>query len=447
MPAPIVRDYFISRAGADKAPAKAIAAIVREAGFTTWLQDEDFGHSSFMARMAQAFDSGARTIALLSEAYQSSDYCLKECEVALTADPRNLNERLIVLRVADCAPTGMLKDLAYTDLVPILGQSDPALREDLLHRAIRVLIGAEPRQSGVDFITLYRHVPQIVHSSIAGVPGFTGRDAELAAISAALWNGGTAALTGSVAATALTGLGGIGKSVLAREYAWRERGRYHGVWWLRAEERTTLTDDLIELGARFIKGLDEVPDREKAACAALDFLARTPADKPWLLVCDNAENPAALEKLTPRTGAHVLITSRCQDWHDAARELPLEVFSEKAAVDYLIVRAHGVEQSPDETHAAATQIADDLGRLPLALAIARAHAWSMGWSLAQYREHLAEAKPLEREATKGVDYPRSLAASFVMAIEKAAAIAPEAGTPLRRRRTSCAGSNPAQHRP
>ena len=40
--------------------------------------------------------------------------------------------------------------------------------------------------------------------------------------------------------------GGVGKSVLAREYAWRERARYYGVWWLRAETRETLLDDLIE---------------------------------------------------------------------------------------------------------------------------------------------------------------------------------------------------------
>jgi hypothetical protein len=70
--APITRDYFISRAGADKQIALAIAAIIREAGFTTWLQDEDFGHASFMVRMEQGFESGARIIALLSAAYQRS---------------------------------------------------------------------------------------------------------------------------------------------------------------------------------------------------------------------------------------------------------------------------------------------------------------------------------------------------------------------------------------
>ena len=157
-------------------------------------------------------------------------------------------------------------------------------------------------------------------------------------------------------------------------------------------------DDLIQLGARFIPGLDAVPDREAAVRPTLEFIEQTPADKPWLLVYDNAENPAGIEGLTPRSGAHALITSRWQDWYGLARELPLDVFSQEAALEFLMALAHGAEQRPDETREAAAQLAEDLGRLPLALAIARAHAWSMGWSFAQYREHLAQAEVLEREA-------------------------------------------------
>ena len=195
-----------------------------------------------------------------------------------------------------------------------------------------------------------------------------------------------------------------------------------GGCWPRS--RSTLLDGLIELGARFIPGLDTVPDREAAAHATLDFIAQTPAGKPWLLVYDNAENPAGIEGLTPRVGAHVLVTSRWQDWHGRARELPLDVFSEAAALEFLMAQARGAAERPAETRAAAAQLAQDLGCLPLALAIARAHAWSMGWSFAQYRDHLAQM--LERDRTKGVDYPRSIAATFTLAIEKAKATAPEA---------------------
>ena len=309
MPAPIARDYFISRTGADNKLAIAIAAIVREAGFTTWLQDEDFGHGSFLAQMERGLDGGARVIALLSATYQQSDYCCAEYNAALVGDPLNLKQRLIVLRVSECKPTGNLSQLAYSDLVQILALNDKRQRDTSLQRAIRKAIGIKDEECAGTADPTHRPRTQVLHPDIAPVPGFTGREAEFEAIRAALWNGGAAALTGSPAATALSGLGGVGKSALAREYAWRERERYRGVWWLRAEDRATLSGDLIELGARFIQGLAEVADREAAARATLDFIAQTPADKPWLLVYDNAENPAALEKLTPRAGAHVLITS------------------------------------------------------------------------------------------------------------------------------------------
>jgi tetratricopeptide (TPR) repeat protein len=424
MPNSVTRDYFISRTGADKDIALAIAAMLRAEGFTTWLQDEDFGHASFMERMEQGFESGARVVALLSAEYQKSDYCRTEYQIALDGDPLNVNERLIVLRIGECAPTGMLRQLAYTDLVPILAMSDAAERERLLRRAVRVVTRLETASSAEAFQKLYRHVPQILHPEIAPVAGFTGRDAELEALKTALWQkGGTAALT------ALRGLGGVGKSVLAREYAWRERESYRGVWWLRAETRETLADDLVELGARFIPGLDTVPDREQAARHALDFLDRAQFEKPWLLVYDNAESPAGIKKLTPRAGAHVLITSRWQTWHGHARELTVDVFSPEVAIEFLMALAQGAAERPEETRKAALLLAQDLGFLPLALAIARAHAWSMGWTFGQYRAHFAQV--LDRELPEAVDYPRSIAATFTLAIEKAKASSTEAEHLLR----------------
>ena len=49
------REFFISRAGADKDVALVINAILRDAGYETFIQDHDFGHTSFMARMTEGF--------------------------------------------------------------------------------------------------------------------------------------------------------------------------------------------------------------------------------------------------------------------------------------------------------------------------------------------------------------------------------------------------------
>jgi TIR domain len=117
------RDFFISRAGENSAVAVQIADILRGAGYSTFIQDRDFGSTDFMARMAEGFamvDRGARLIALLSHHYQKKPHCMKEAHYPLTDDPSNKRERLIALRVGDCIPEGNLKGIPYVDLVPLL---------------------------------------------------------------------------------------------------------------------------------------------------------------------------------------------------------------------------------------------------------------------------------------------------------------------------------------
>src|SRR5262245_41523034 len=106
---PVPHELFISRAGEDKAIALIIDHVLRDAGFSTFLQDRDFGHTSFMTRMAEGFakvGSGARLLAVLSHDYLRKEHCLKEVHFPLVDDPSNKRQRLIVLRIDECAPTG-----------------------------------------------------------------------------------------------------------------------------------------------------------------------------------------------------------------------------------------------------------------------------------------------------------------------------------------------------
>ena len=69
---------------------------------------------------------------------------------------------------------------------------------------------------------------------------------------------------GAISAVA-HGMGGIGKSSVAREYGWRNRNRYSIVWWLNAQTEDGIIDSLLRLGATFIHGLDLLSDRRAAA--------------------------------------------------------------------------------------------------------------------------------------------------------------------------------------
>ncbi|MGH6814861.1 MAG: TIR domain-containing protein, partial [Hyphomicrobiaceae bacterium] len=274
-------DFFLSRTGKDKDIAILIDRILRAAGATTLLEDNDFVNMSFMAMMAKGWSSGAQLICILSADYQRSEHCKKEYEVALAHDPRNLKRRVIVLRVAECDPIEHLADLAYTDLVPVLHDATE------LARVVRGAVGLSKDEAETDLAVFHGRAPrQIVHPSIEANPSFAGREEDIARIESVLSTGRTAALTNFASVAAMSGLGGVGKSVLAREFAWRNRERYQGVWWIGAEKPETLLDDLIELGSHFIAGLEAADDRAKAARAALDCIWQGKFPLPWLLVYD-----------------------------------------------------------------------------------------------------------------------------------------------------------------
>lgn len=116
-------DFFISRAGEDCEMAVRIDAILRAAGYTTFIQDKDFGVADFTAKMDEGFglvEGGSRLIALLSAAYLAKPHCMKEARYPLSDDPENMRQRLIPFKIDDCEPTGFLKSIRYIDLTGVL---------------------------------------------------------------------------------------------------------------------------------------------------------------------------------------------------------------------------------------------------------------------------------------------------------------------------------------
>jgi hypothetical protein len=411
-------DFFISRAGADKAFAAEIGRILENAGHSVVLQQWDFKNQNFMNCMHRALCSGARVIALLSREYLQSDHCAAEWLNAIADDPLNKEARLIVVRVAECAPEGLLKGIAYWDLLPI--RSDPGLLKDV------VLAAIDPerrKDAGGAAGEYWRPAKAITHPEIRATPSFTGREKELAAIDEALWSGGAAAVTQPAA---IHGLGGIGKSVLAREYAFRNQNRYAGVWWLNA---ATLADAegfegiesaLVDLGALFIRDLDKARDRAAAARQALAFIADGGFEKPWLLVYDNVDDRRALRDWAPLGNAHVLVTSRLGGWSRNVSPVEVEEWAMPEAVRYL-EHASGRD---DLTGKNAETIAEALGRLPLALSHAAAYLRDLVTVAAEdYVEALAEHMA---EAPEDADYPRAVFATFQEAAKEAESRAPGA---------------------
>jgi tetratricopeptide (TPR) repeat protein len=230
---------------------------------------------------------------------------------------------------------------------------------------------------------------------------FTGRKGLLDELHRALHRG---------AAVALTGLGGIGKTQLALEYAYRHRDEYRVVWWVRAEDEATLAADYTELAVALGLAEREAKEQSVAVAAVRLWLEQNTG---CLLVFDNAENRAAVRDYVPQGRGAVIITSREPVWSGVATPFRLEVLAAEEAVAFLCGR------TGDTDAAAAAALAEVLGQLPLALEQAAAYVEDTGGTLQHYRElfdkhHAA----LLQQGRLSTDYPDTVATTWALSIGK-----------------------------
>lgn len=161
----------------------------------------------------------------------------------------------------------------------------------------------------------------------------------------------------------LCGLGGVGKSQLALEYAHRHESEYDVVWWINAESRLAARTDLLALARRL--GVREAKDQDDMLAAVLEELRR---DRRWLLVFDNVEQYADIEPYwLPPGEVDCLATSRNPRWGAHAAVVELPVLDRDESVRFLSRRM------PTAPAGAAAALADALGDLPLALEQAAAY--------------------------------------------------------------------------
>ena len=176
--------------------------------------------------------------------------------------------------------------------------ANPDRLETLLHQALTEL----PRATTADVpVGRVWNIP-------ARDPDFTGRAELLGELDATLVTGGRAVVQ------AVTGMGGVGKTSTAIEFAHRHHDRFDIAWWIRAEEPVLVPERLAALAHAL--DLADPTDPTPAALARLRALLHR-HDR-WLIVFDNAEEPRALAPWIPAGPGQVLITSRNPHWRGTA---------------------------------------------------------------------------------------------------------------------------------
>jgi tetratricopeptide (TPR) repeat protein len=247
---------------------------------------------------------------------------------------------------------------------------------------------------------------------------FLGRDEALSDIAAALEGGG-----GRVAITALHGLRGVGKTVLAAAYAEQHRADYRATWWIRAETESGLRADLVGLGVAL--GWVVPEEKEEPALVALRERLQHEGHG-LLLIFDNARDASTVRPWLPRGAAsRTIVTSNAPAWGAVATPVAIRVWPKETGADFLIART-----GRQGERAAAKALSAALGGLPLAHEMAGSYCERIGMSFAEYRRRF-DAEPA-RLLDSGKDAPAeyhdrlTVAKTFALAIDEAAKVHPAA---------------------
>jgi tetratricopeptide (TPR) repeat protein len=245
---------------------------------------------------------------------------------------------------------------------------------------------------------------------------FRGREEILSSLYAAFSKPDYATLSPQV----LSGLGGIGKTHIAIEYAYRYVQEYDAVLWVRAESLELLTADFTSLAN--VLGLTLLANHPAPMQPVKEWL-RTHSG--WLLIFDNVEDIGLLSSFIPQpTLGAVLLTTRIQVHKKSFATLNVPVLSQAQSLFFLFNRigvpAERIDAlSPAELQAAES-LCDLLDGLPLALDQAAAYINEYQCSIADYWSRFLSYRYelLNMRDPFSHDYPYSVATTWELSFER-----------------------------
>ncbi len=251
-------------------------------------------------------------------------------------------------------------------------------------------------------------------------PYFTGREAALQRLRDALLAGKSAVLT-----HALAGLGGLGKTQLAVEYAYHYRETYQAVLWTRADSTEALLADMTHI-ARLLNL--RVQNKRDQVLYAVRHWLETHTD--WLLICDNVEDLRTLDSVLPmgKEGylGHIVLTTRMQALGTRAKKITLETMKVEEGATLVLRRAKKLMEDMTLDMAAerdiekAKDISTEMGGLPLALDQAGAYIEETMCDVGDYLDLylIRRAELLARRGDEPSGHPLSVKATFSLAVDR-----------------------------
>jgi tetratricopeptide (TPR) repeat protein/transcriptional regulator with XRE-family HTH domain len=263
-------------------------------------------------------------------------------------------------------------------------------------------------------------------------PFFTGREDVLQRLSDAFTTGKRVVLT-----QIISGLGGIGKTQIAVEYAYRHRDEYQFILWVRAATPDLPLTDFAAFASLIYLPENVEQDQQKVVVAVIHWLENHTS---WLLVLDNAEDFDMITNFLPNSGSgHILVTTRAHSTGSIASGIELKIMDKEESILLLLRRAKilasdaSLDQSTLEDRARAEVIVQMMGGLPLALDQAAAYIEETGCGLAGYPLVYSNRRKelLQRRSTFPSDHPASVATTWSLSFQEVEQTNPAAADLLR----------------
>ncbi|MGE0102561.1 MAG: NB-ARC domain-containing protein [Blastocatellales bacterium] len=170
---------------------------------------------------------------------------------------------------------------------------------------------------------------------------------------------------------ALNGIGGIGKTQTAVEYAYRFREDYQFVLWASANTRDLLVKDCVAIAAMLDLPEKAAQDQDEAVNAVKRWLE---GNAGWLLILDNADDLKVAREFIPSSErGHVLLTTRAQVTGTIAVRNAVDKMEPPEGATFLLRRLgklkkdEPLESVAEQLRTEAEDLSKELGGLPLAL--------------------------------------------------------------------------------
>jgi tetratricopeptide (TPR) repeat protein len=381
-------DIFLSHNRAQKDWTRELVRRLREDGFEVWFDEfvlPKRAGKNWIDSLVEGVEQSRKVALVWSPEFFDHEWPKFEANVLQLLDPVGDKERILPLIHTHC---DLPKRWAFLQGLDFTGCAHGADEfEFRYHQLVHNLDNSRPyegdfqlfqqkqrqRQSqDLEQIPPVRPLPKGSRMPRAPIGNFVGREKELRDLARSL-TPGSGSLVGVHAA--VTGMGGVGKTQLAIEYAHRYGRRYPGgVFWINLEKAEDAVTEVASCGPQGMN-LEGFSDRSAPEQAALVRKLWEDGEAARLLIFDNAEEHALVEQWRPKYGhCSVLITSRRDYWplEMNVQSLPIETLPRPNSMQLLEKARSGLLQ--DEV---ARQAADDLcgylGDLPLALQVAAAY--------------------------------------------------------------------------